>query len=292
MADAQATTLSDIDKPHYNYLQALYLSFFSNRLYADVGRRWRGLSITYLLLVFLIVGLPFAIRIILNFNDYFENKFILPLKSLPPIYIQNGEVSLNKPMPYFIKDKAGKVIAIVDTTGTIKQIDNKYPDLFILIQRDGLVYRLPDLQPAIEGNNKNLALQTSKVVFDKNMNQYFDSNQWLKTSGVGKLKLISQLIIYPSVVFALFFMYLVFFLIIALLGQVIALAIFRFTITYKQAFRLLMVAATPHLTILMLALAFNQMVVGLGFFLVILIAIYFSYAVLSLKQDSKKLVNV
>ncbi|MGQ3889029.1 DUF1189 family protein [Legionella sp. CNM-1927-20] len=287
MTNAQ-TTLRDIDKPHYNYFQALYLSFFSSRLYIDVGRRWRGFAITYLLLVFLIVSLPFAIRMILNFNNYFDEKIILPLKSLPPLYIQSGQVSLDKPMPYFIKNKAGKIIAIVDTTGTVNQIDNKYPDLTILIVKDGLFYRTPDSK-LISGDSK---LNVNKITFDKSMNQYFDSSQWLNTSGIQKIKLFSQAIIYPTIVLTLFFMYLVIFLVLALLGQVIALAIFRFTITYGQAVRLLFVAATPHVVFLMTALAFDWMFLGFGLVLVIILALYFSYALLSLKRDSTKLVNV
>ncbi|STX29277.1 Protein of uncharacterised function (DUF1189) [Legionella beliardensis] len=291
MTDAQTTTLRDIDEPHYNYLQALYLSFFSNRLYVDVGRRWKGFSLLYLFLVFLIVALPFSLRLILNFDDYFNKQIILPLKSLPPFYIQNGIVSLDKPMPYFIKNNSGKVIAIIDTTGTINKIDEKFPDLSILIVKDRLFYRVPDPQPLISKSNKTQNLQINEAVFNPNMNQYFDSNQWISTAGIGNLKLISQVIIYPTVVLALFFMYLVFFLVIAVLAQVVSLAIFRFSLSYKQAFRLLIVAATPHLAALMIILAFDWMFMGLGLFLVSLVAMYFSYAVLSLKRDSNKLVT-
>ena len=35
-----------IDAPVYRYWDALYMSFYSRRLYVDVGKRWRGLGIT------------------------------------------------------------------------------------------------------------------------------------------------------------------------------------------------------------------------------------------------------
>ncbi|WP_131781457.1 DUF1189 family protein [Legionella gresilensis] len=286
MTDAQ-TPLRDIDKPHYDYFQALYLSFFSNRLYIDVGRRWKGFAIIYLLLLFVITSLPVAVRIILNFNNYFEQQIILPIKNLPPFYIQNGEVTLDKPMPYLVKNKENKVIAAVDTSGTIKQIDSKYPDLAILIVKDGLFYRIPESQ----GLN-NVDIKINKIPFDKNMNQYFDGAQWLNSSGVHKLKLFSQIIIYPTIVASLFFMYLVILLVLALLGQVIALAIFRYSITYRQAVRLLNVAATPHIVSFMILLALNWLFSGFGLALVAILAFYFCYAVLSLKRDSTKLVNV
>lgn len=290
MTDAQ-TTLCDIDKPHYNYLQALYLSFFSNRLYIDVGRRWKGFSFLYLVLVFSIVALPLSLRIIINFDNYFNKKMLLPLKSLPPFYIQNGLVSLDKPMPFFAIDNAGKVIAIIDTTGTINKIDNKYPDLSILIVKDRLFYRFPDPEPMFSKPVKIQKPEIKEAIFNKNMNQYFDSTQWISTSGVSHLKLLSQVIIYPTVLLALLFMYLAFFLVIALLAQVVALAIFRFSLTYKQAFRLLSVAATSHFAALMIILALDWAFMGMGLFLVSLVAIYFSYAMLSLKRDSTTLVT-
>ncbi|STX51831.1 Protein of uncharacterised function (DUF1189) [Legionella busanensis] len=286
MTDAQ-TPLRDIDKPHYNYFQALYLSFFSNRLYIDVGRRWKGFAITYLLLLFLITSLPVFVRIFINFNDYFEQQITLPIKSLPPFYVQNGEVILDKPMPYLVKNREGKIIAAVDTTGTIKQIDSKYPDLAILIVKDGLFYRIPESQ----GLN-NIDLKIDKIPFDKNMNQYFDGSQWLNTSGVQKLKLFSQVIIYPTIVLSLFFMYLAILFILALLGQVIALAIFRYSISYGQAVRLLNVSATPHIVFLMILITFNWLFMGFGLALVIILAFYFCYALLALKRDSTKLVHV
>ncbi len=41
--------LKPIDAPAYGYWKALYMSFYSTRLYVDVGKRWRGIGLLYLL---------------------------------------------------------------------------------------------------------------------------------------------------------------------------------------------------------------------------------------------------
>lgn len=285
------TSLREIDKPHYNYLQALYLSFFSRRLYIDVGKRWKGTAIPYLLLVFFITTIPFAIRMITHFNAYFNQEIIQPFKSLPSFYIQNGLVIFDKPMPYFIKNNAGKTIAIIDTTGAITKIDNQYPDLSILILKDRMFYRVPEPELYINQGAKNRSFQMNETPFYKDMNQYFNGAQWIKTSEVHTLRLISLVIIYPLFVFAFFALYLVLYLAVALLAQVAVLALLKFSLTYKQALRLLIVASTPQITVLMIALALNWFFVGFGLILVLIISLYFGFAALSLKHDSTKLVR-
>lgn len=47
----QNKVLRKVDAPFYNYWQAIVLSFFSSRLYVDVGKRWKGLGFRYLLLI-------------------------------------------------------------------------------------------------------------------------------------------------------------------------------------------------------------------------------------------------
>mgnify|MGYP000744652103 CR=1 FL=1 len=132
---SKENTLKSVDTPSYSYWSALYLSFYSQHLYVDVGKRWRGIAFFYLLLAIAICSIPFVIRMNLSFNDAFKEQLIKPLEEIPVFYIQDGHVVFDKPMPYLVKDNRGQVVAIVDTTGKINDF-SKYPSLTILVNKD------------------------------------------------------------------------------------------------------------------------------------------------------------
>ncbi|WED44516.1 DUF1189 family protein [Legionella cardiaca] len=283
-------TLRKIDAPFYNYWQALLLSFFSSRLYVDVGKRWKGLGILYLLLVIFLFSIPFSLRIAVEFNTFFEQQIIEPLKKLPPIYIQNGKVSFDEPMPYFIKNDAGEIVSIIDTTGKVKTIDKTYPNLTTLITEDKFFYRIRSPQFFFTKQMDEEADQIYVQPLSKNINQIFDGSTWIKSSGLKRVKLFSLIIIYPTVALLLFLIYLVFLLAFALMGQFISNLFFRLSISYKQSSRLLSVSSTPQILILLLFLTIDWLFIGFGLILMILPAFYFCFALRSLKRESHKLV--
>ncbi|MBA3537470.1 MAG: DUF1189 family protein [Tatlockia sp.] len=284
--------LSDIDKPIYRYWQALYQSFFNPQVYVDVAKRWRGLGINYLLLVIFIFSIPFAIRFILEFNQFFQDKMVQPISALPTLYIQNGKVSLDKPMPFIIKNKQGQVAAIVDTTGVVKTMDGKYPELAILITQDRLFLRLPTSNFFFSPKETpNTANNIQVYPFSDKANSVFIGKEWVKTSGIQNLKLFFGILIYPTMALVAFGAFLVFILAIALMAQFIARLFFKISITYKQACRLLIVSLTPFMLVFWTLLAFGTISGTYTFFLPLLMFTYFCYAVLALKRESHKLVR-
>ncbi|ASQ46101.1 DUF1189 family protein [Legionella clemsonensis] len=282
--------LRKIDAPLYNYFQAIILSFYSRRLYVDVGKRWKGFGMLYLLLVMFLFTLPFGLRIISDFDTFFEQQLIEPIKQLPPIYIQNGEVSFDKPMPYFIKNESGEVVSIIDTTGAIKSIDDTYPHLATLITKDKFYYRVPSPQFFFTKQPNKEKDPVYVQPLSKDINQIFDGKTWVESSGLSRVKLVSQLIIYPTIALVFFAIYLVFLLVFALMGQFLARLFFHLTISYKQTARLLAVSLTPQILFLVSGLTLDWLFPGFGLVLIILLAFYFSFAVISLKRESQKLV--
>ncbi|ARG97327.1 DUF1189 family protein [Legionella micdadei] len=283
-------TLREIDRPFYHYWQALYHSFFNNELYVDVGKRWKGLGIGYLLLLMFVVTLPFALRVATDFNRFFVEDLVQPLQQLPTLYIQNGTVSLDKPMPYVVKNKYNQVVAIVDTTGTVKTIDKTYPFLSILITKDKLFYRFPSPQFFFNINNVQNPVSPIYVYpFNEHSNAVFDGKEWVKASGMSKLKLFFAILIYPTVALVFFAIFLIILLAFALMGQFIA-KLFKFSITYKQSSRLTMVSITPFMAVLWILLTLGRFSNQYGFFMPLLFIAYFCYAVISLKRESQKLV--
>lgn len=73
------------------------------------------------------------------------------------------------------------------------------------------------------------------------------------------------------------------------MGQFIA-KLFKFSISYPQSCRLAMVSITPFMVVLWILLTLGRFSNQYGFFMPLIFIIYFSYAVVSLKRESQKLV--
>lgn len=283
--------LRDVDAPFFRYWQALYLSFFSGRLYIDVAKRWKGLSIGYLLLLICIATFPFSARLAQNFNSFYEQQVIAPFSEIPKLYVQNGLVSLDKPMPYRIKNKEGKVVLIIDTTGQVNMIDAKNPNLTMLITRDQFLYRLPTPQFFTGANPEPENSEVYTQPFDKSMNQIFDGNEWMQSAGLDRVKWVSDFMFFPIVSGAFFALYLCFFFISTFMAQLAARLFIKKSLTYKQTFRLYVVSATPSVVLLFASLTTNIGKSFLGPLLLILIVLYFSFAVFTFKQEGNQLVH-
>lgn len=284
--------LKPINAPIFGYWQALYLSFFSKRLYIDVGKNWTGYGIRYLILLLVLWSIPFSLKMVLDLNTLFEEQLTEPLSTIPTIYIQNGEVEFDKPMPYLVKNKKNEVVLIVDTTGQVNDFSIKYPKLTILINKDRVSFRMPGLQvwggaDALNNSNKPLVQR-----FDKGENLVFDGKKIVEQGAFIQWKLAGQLIIYPIITLVFFSMFLTIFMVLGFLGQLFTRIFFYFRITVKQSCRILMVASTPMMLVLLILLITKVMFPGYGFLLMVILATYFSFAVYSLKSESRRVVNV
>jgi hypothetical protein len=283
--------LKPIDAPAYSYWQALYMSFYSRFLYVDVGKRWKGIGLVYLLLVVAVTSIPFALKMSADFNKSFNEQLIEPLLQVPTIYIQDGEVKFDKPMPYIIKNDKGQDVIIIDTTGTINEITDAYPHLNILINKNVIYFKLPTPQVMGLGDeqvNKGVSIVQPLA---KGANMVFDGKKIVQDNAISGLKYASQLMIYPLVVCILFSIYAIILLVAAFLGQVFSRIFFSFPLTFKNSARLLMVASTPMQTALIIFLSLNLIFPGFGFILLLLIVAYYCFAIYSLRAESRHMVN-
>jgi len=284
--------LSLVDAPIYRYWQALYLSFFSQRLYVDVYKRWRGFGFLYLLLVIALASLPLSLRIMHDFNTYFNENIILPFNELPKLYVQKGEIIFDKPMPYFIKNKKGELVGIIDTTQKVTEINSNYPHLAILITKEKIYFRPPKIQLFIEQATPSSHEPIYEYPLDKEDNEVFVGEEWIKTSGVFKLKLMAQLLIYPLIMLFMYGVYLVLIPVLGFLGQLFAQIFFKVKFKFKESCRLLAIAATAQIVLMFAGLATNFMLPGFGFIFIGLLAAYYSFAVISVKRAGNKMVRL
>ena len=287
----KAQAIRTIDAPLYRYWQALYMSLYSSRLYVDVAKRWHGYGFIYLLLVIALASIPFSARMIIDFNRFFEEGMMEPLKVLPPLYVQNGEISFDKPMPYFIKNNAGAIVVIIDTTGSIDSMTKKYPKLTILITKNKVIYRAPKLELFLKGSRSQKPRDVYIQELKKGSNEVFDAKEWLGTSGVLTLRWATEILLYPTLVAFMFGLAIVILLSIALLAQVVAQILFMVRLTYKQSCRILLVAMTLPCVLFFIGLTANIIVPKIGFLYLIVLTIYYCYAVLALKRENRRMVR-
>lgn len=284
------SNLRALDSPLFGYFKAMYLSFYSQRLYRDVGNRWRGFGITYLLLIIALLIIPLTFRFMMNFNYFFNQELIEPIKKLPPLVIQKGQVQFDKPMPFMVKNREGKVISIIDTTGKIKKITEQYPDLSILITKDKIHYRAIQPQYFIQTASP-MPTKIAAQSLPKETNEVFDGKDWLKTAGILKLKYFAMLLMYPLFLSFFFTFYLITLLIFAFLGQLLARMFFDVKLKFSEACRLFSVSATPQIVLFFILFTFNAMFQAMGFLFVCLQAIYFFYGVIAVKRSRMALVH-
>lgn len=275
----------------YRYWQALYMAFYSRRLYVDVAKRWRGFGFFYLLLLIAVAIIPLSTRIMLDINRYVNEEIISPIENIPALRVQNGEVLFDKPMPYLIKNKMGSVVVMIDTSDTVKGMDAAYPELMMLITRTKLYFRKPEIKLFFKTHKPSAE---APVVEDINTtsSETFAGKAWVKSSGIIKIKWFLMSMVYPMMLPFFFGLFFTFLLILSMLAQVFSWLILKFKIKFSEAARLLIVASTAQICVCFFLVSFNLLFKGAGLLFIALIAMYFSYGVLSVKRESNLLVRV
>lgn len=288
----EVKTLTKIDSPHYNYFQAFFLSFYAKRLYIDVGLRWRGLGLLYLLLIISVISIPISVYFVLKANRYYDQELLTPIKMLPELVVQNGEVRFNKEMPYLIRDEKNKVIVIVDTTGKIKTITNDFPNLRILVTKHKIIYRVDSTDHVTNPASLLDTINVREQMFANTENALLSGDTLMELQQKNKFKLIIDVIVYPTVVAFTYMIFMSILLMMSILGRIFSRAVLKFNMPFKQSTRLMMVANTPVLMVYLFCLAFSINISSMPLFNVALLAAYYSYAVISLKHFSKQLVRL
>jgi hypothetical protein len=108
----------------YSILHPLVLSFFSPRLYRDVGRNWKGMGFLYLLAVLTLcwtVSLWGLHRKMSAGLSAWAPKLV---EQVPAIMIKDGRLSIDAPEPYVIASPDdGTPLVVIDTTGRTASLE-------------------------------------------------------------------------------------------------------------------------------------------------------------------------
>jgi hypothetical protein len=268
------------------YSKALYASFYSSVLYSDVVKRWQGLSMGYLLFLIILGAIPLSGRVIVEFNHFFKEEILFPIQSLPLLTMQNGEITYDQPMPYLIKNNKGEIVSIIDTTGTVSDMNQAYPQLMVLITKNKMILRPPSYKQFLGLAKNNIDNPIYIRTFDKGLNGILSGEEWIHSTGISRLNTLMQILIFPCITLFYFSFFGVMLLLLSALAQLFSDIFFSFKLPFKAACRLLAAAATPTLVLFFFMRCGNFAVPGMGLVYGVLLFSYTSYGLHSAKRFS------
>ncbi|VGO17294.1 hypothetical protein PDESU_05890 [Pontiella desulfatans] len=231
----------------YRMVQMPFLSFFSKRFYADVGRNWKGVNLAYLFLLLAICSIPPTLDVRKNILHSLETEHVEILNQIPAIRITNGTASIDQRQPYYINRSNGKPLAIIDTTGSMNYIDD--PSVMLLLTETKLVVR----------RGKNLfntfdLAGIAELQIDKHL-----INSWLQKARELIAPLSYGIFLMLSYIFAVLVM-----LLAAIVGLILSAAMHN-SLGFAGALRLATVAATPSIIAITVSAALGLSVPGIVF---------------------------
>ncbi len=212
----------------YSIFHLPALSFFSKKLYIDVGRNWKGVNILYLLLLLAVCLIPTMMNLHRGMSNFVNNEAPAIINQIPEITITDGRVSIKEAQPYYIIDPdSGKPLAIIDTTGRIESL--KDTDAYCLLTGNKVIMK--------KSNFENRTYDLSNVkAFAADGEQI---TGWLQIGG--KFLAVAM---YPFALLGSYVYRIVQVLIYAVIGLLFA-SLCNTKLSYAALVRLAVVAVTP-----------------------------------------------
>lgn len=251
----------------YSYLQAIYMSFYSRKLYRDVANNWGGGVVLYL---FILLAICWAVMVF-RYQPVIDRSFrqvadqVTP--QVPEVKIQKGQASTPENRPYLIKDlDNGDVVAIIDTSDKYQSLNDTPSSTRILLTKDAVFY--------MDGSN-NIRMQKIPNTLMLNVKPEIVKIKLLQFVGW------SWLIIFPFLLFFSFIYRLAQSLVYAAIGKVFS-ALSNIPLTYAKILKISMIAVTPAI---ILSTILDWLYVGFSFELLAFFVITMVYLFFGIKAN-------
>lgn len=236
----------------YPIFQVPLLCFFSRELYRDVALRWQGVALGYLLLLLALCWIPGVIRIQRSFASFVDHEAPLLIDQIPDVNIVAGQVYVDAPQPYTIRDpETGEALLVIDTTGTITSLEQT--------EARGLV-------TARQAIFQKSAIETRSFSFESVERYTLDQQKIYRWLDIAKSW--AGPVLYPLCVLGSYAYRIVEALIYAAIGLLLV-SLCKGKLPFEALLRLSVVAITPAIIIgtLLDAAAIELPLAGLWFFL-------------------------
>lgn len=244
----------------YSIFHPYIMSFFSKSLYRDVGQKWHGIGAFYLLVLLLVCWIPVMVMIDRNIDGFISEQAPQLVNQVPTVTIKDGKLSIDKPVPYIIRDKDSKQpVVIIDTSGQYKSLEDI--DTPMLVTSTQIFMR--------KNTSEVREYEVSKIpdlTFGKPQVNYL----------LGKIATWGAIFLFPFVLIATFIYRIIQALLYGAIGMLFS-AMTSAKITYQQSLRLSIIAMTPAI---ILATIFNILHIGypyelLSYFILTMIYLFF-----------------
>ncbi len=250
----------------YRFYHPFFLSFFSQDLYQDVARAWRGVSFTYLLVLQTISLLILTFFLQMQFSAFVQDQAPAFVSQLPLISVADGQLSTPEDRPYILEDPSdGTPIVVIDTSGEYTSLENT--EAVFLATADTIYVRQNDYETR-SFDLQELQLPDFQLDQESILNFVYFIGDWI------------LILAFPV---SLFFLYLgriiqaLFFSLISLIMASIA----GVRLPYASLLRLTVVAMTPILLIETVLASLTLSIPGWGWigFLILLGYLFFAVTV-------------
>lgn len=254
----------------YNMLQAIFLSFYSKRLYQDVAVNWGGNVFLYLLLILALswVVPTYLIQVGIKAGHADFSKNIVP--QIPVMEIKEGQISTPLSQPYIIVDpESKKRVAVIDTQGKYKTPGEAQATF--LITKTEIISKPNDNETKIYEIPKTFTATVNPMDIDKFAGGFIQ---------------YSWIILFVCALLFSYIYRLIQTLIYALFGMLLS-KLNRMTLTYAQIYKLAIVSLTPAiiLSTIFTLISFNFTYELMFYFLLTMGYLYFG--ILSNKQINR-----
>lgn len=251
----------------YNVWQAIFMSFYSKKLYRDVATNWGGFAFLYLLMLVALSVIYWTVVMQTGINQVYAKVTDKFIAQIPVLTVKDGKISTPEKRAYLIKDGDGKeVIAIVDTTGKYKTLNDSKADL--LITETEIISSSSPTQTRIDQMPATMNFVFDPVVVNSYVKGAF-SWAWM--------------LIFPLLVIVVYLYRLIQALFYAVIGRIFG-AITRAGVTYPQTLQIAMVSITPVMVLSAIIDVFRITVPHCGLLGFIIGIGYLFYGVLANKR--------
>jgi Protein of unknown function (DUF1189) len=217
----------------FSLFQIPLLSFYSKDLYRDAAFNWKGVGFGYLFLLVLGCLIPQALQSHYELSAYMKKEAPAIVSQVPDVIFVEGVASTQATQPYIIKNiKTGKPFFIIDTTGTITNLD----------QTDGAIGLLTKSEVIV----KKSAVETR--TFSLKEIKHYTLNQMEASKWIDVLSQYTIMVLSPFMLIGNFIVKIILVLIYAVIGMMFA-AMLKTKLPYAALLRLSIIAITPGMVV-------------------------------------------
>lgn len=116
----------------YGIFQAIFMSFYSRKLYKDIVNNWGGKAFLYLFVLLAVSWIAFTYQTQIQFSRFYAQKSDTYINQIPVMTIKDGRITTPENRPYLITDPDSReTIAIIDTSGQYTTLEQAKTDFLI-----------------------------------------------------------------------------------------------------------------------------------------------------------------